>query len=653
MANLPTSNSNPGDLRYVGQTGATQGAGGFASFSNPQAGFGALLNDVQSKITAHPTWTLEDFANTYAPPSDNNDSAGYTAKLANQLNVAPNATIGSLEPRIGNFVDAIAKNEGYNGATGSAIPTADAATSQPTSQPTSNTPNLDTALRIGGGVLGAGILTGAAALQFGADPVSDVAAGAADAAVAPEVGGWLSKGWDFLTGAAKSAATGVGVDAGINAITGSGGSTGGGNTTPPATPTTPQGSAPGPEPIIPNETPNTGSQSSPQEQNFEQPASLQQVEQQIPAASQNSQAITQGITSTLQNTAGGSVKLQNPLYMGGAQAMGQYGLQGTADENNRYDATGTEDKANDLLGKMDDVEQKVFDAEGKTAHISEGIKEAKRGNSQYVNAPERPEADRESEAVMKAYAGDYADKNGHISLGNWHKIASKEGKYFDKTASNAKNAAHKSVSMAAKEMIKKNTYHKEFYEKMQKEKQNIIHAKKLNKFLQGKKVPTSKGMWKDLMRSTGKFAGIYLGDKLGGPVGAILGDMIGEKVSRAVDKRFGRNVMETKGMKAAMAHLKDQSPAIHARLMQELKKEEVNKKQEMARRESTLKFPAPAMRMGPRTGENKSIVTQGKYPPATFEQAEKRKAGRPEYGGLAERNKQIAALRKSITPTKA
>ncbi len=116
MANLPTSNNNPGDLRPAGQSVASQGAGGFASFSDPKSGYAALLNDLQTKINNHPEHTLADFANQYAPSSDGNDSAGYAAKLANQLGVSPATPIGQLQGNIGKFADAVASNEGYAGA---------------------------------------------------------------------------------------------------------------------------------------------------------------------------------------------------------------------------------------------------------------------------------------------------------------------------------------------------------------------------------------------------------------------------------------------------------------------------------------------------------------------------------------------------------
>jgi hypothetical protein len=150
MANLPTTNNNPGDLRDVGQSGATQGAGGFAQFSDPAQGTAALMNDLQDKINTHPDWTLADFSNIYAPKSDGNDPVEYTLKLANQLGVAPNTSIGSLKPNIGKFAEAVANNEGYQGGSTSITQNPGQVDNNTTQ---SNTSNLDAVL----GLTGAGI----------------------------------------------------------------------------------------------------------------------------------------------------------------------------------------------------------------------------------------------------------------------------------------------------------------------------------------------------------------------------------------------------------------------------------------------------------------------------------------------------------------
>jgi len=69
-ARLAFVNNNPGNLRFAGQTGATQGEGGFAKFSSPEAGYQALQNQI--KLDAGRGLTLAQFVTKYAPPSENN-----------------------------------------------------------------------------------------------------------------------------------------------------------------------------------------------------------------------------------------------------------------------------------------------------------------------------------------------------------------------------------------------------------------------------------------------------------------------------------------------------------------------------------------------------------------------------------------------------
>lgn len=107
--------NNPGNIKDAS-------TGGFKVFATPQEGYAALLNDLQSKITGatstglKPTSTLYDFASKYAPSSDKNDPAQYTANLANAMGVRPDTQLHELQPRIGDFAQAIAKAEGYTPA---------------------------------------------------------------------------------------------------------------------------------------------------------------------------------------------------------------------------------------------------------------------------------------------------------------------------------------------------------------------------------------------------------------------------------------------------------------------------------------------------------------------------------------------------------
>jgi hypothetical protein len=144
MANIPTTYNDPGDLMSAGQPGSTptvvqtsNGPHTLAAFATPQAGFGALENQIQLDISRSPNETLEDFATSYAPPTDGNNTGEYTAKLATQLGVPPLTSIGSLSSQVGQFAAAVANNEGY-----AANESPDAQSSQAPATPTNGIDNL-------------------------------------------------------------------------------------------------------------------------------------------------------------------------------------------------------------------------------------------------------------------------------------------------------------------------------------------------------------------------------------------------------------------------------------------------------------------------------------------------------------------------------
>lgn len=111
--NLPTRNNNPGDLR-------NPATGNFQQFASPKEGFQALVNDLHDKQSGNtstglgPDSSLADFAKVYAPPGDSNNSGQYAANLANKLGVPPNTPIKNLD--LGKWAEAVASNEGYQGA---------------------------------------------------------------------------------------------------------------------------------------------------------------------------------------------------------------------------------------------------------------------------------------------------------------------------------------------------------------------------------------------------------------------------------------------------------------------------------------------------------------------------------------------------------
>lgn len=92
---LASQNNNPGNLMYAGQPGATQGAGGFAKFATPEAGYQALVGQVQ--LDASRGETLGQYITKYAPPSSNN-TAQYIQQASTALGVSANTPLASIDP---------------------------------------------------------------------------------------------------------------------------------------------------------------------------------------------------------------------------------------------------------------------------------------------------------------------------------------------------------------------------------------------------------------------------------------------------------------------------------------------------------------------------------------------------------------------------
>lgn len=99
-------NNNPGNLRFVGQQGATKGENGFAKFSSPEAGVKAL--ESQIKLDASRGLTLQQFINKYAPPTENNTNQ-YLAQMTQMLGVPPTTKISNVD--IKRLTQAIALKE--------------------------------------------------------------------------------------------------------------------------------------------------------------------------------------------------------------------------------------------------------------------------------------------------------------------------------------------------------------------------------------------------------------------------------------------------------------------------------------------------------------------------------------------------------------
>jgi len=92
------ANNNPGNLRFVGQQGATQGVGGFAHFDTYEAGYKAAQSQIALDISrghdvkGSPTTTLAELISSWAPSSENN-TAAYIRDVAERTGIAPGAPL--------------------------------------------------------------------------------------------------------------------------------------------------------------------------------------------------------------------------------------------------------------------------------------------------------------------------------------------------------------------------------------------------------------------------------------------------------------------------------------------------------------------------------------------------------------------------------
>ncbi len=92
-------NSNPGNLRpngmmFAGQTGVDPD--GFAIFSNYQAGYNALITDLQTHFNRNPGQTLADFIRSYASSSPADQQASYIAALASGLGISADTPLSQI-----------------------------------------------------------------------------------------------------------------------------------------------------------------------------------------------------------------------------------------------------------------------------------------------------------------------------------------------------------------------------------------------------------------------------------------------------------------------------------------------------------------------------------------------------------------------------
>jgi hypothetical protein len=102
---LAERNMNPGNLRFVGQSGASQGEGNFAKFGSWKEGFEALNYQLmlygtgKSKVTGgKKLTTLEDILPVYAPKSDKNDVEAYIKRVSRETGFGRSDQLNFQDP---------------------------------------------------------------------------------------------------------------------------------------------------------------------------------------------------------------------------------------------------------------------------------------------------------------------------------------------------------------------------------------------------------------------------------------------------------------------------------------------------------------------------------------------------------------------------
>jgi hypothetical protein len=104
-APLSVRNNNPGNLKFVGQPGATPDARGFAVFQSPEAGAQAADRQLALYMQRDGLNTVRGIVNKWSPVSDPGNAAGSTANYANyvarQLGINPDQPLSVQDiPRL-------------------------------------------------------------------------------------------------------------------------------------------------------------------------------------------------------------------------------------------------------------------------------------------------------------------------------------------------------------------------------------------------------------------------------------------------------------------------------------------------------------------------------------------------------------------------
>lgn len=469
----------------------------------------------------------------------------------------PNNAYGSIEGYVNKVGELYNQESSQNPVQGTTAQTSGSSNSQ------SSQPSWLSALE-GVGLGGIGWLASEAAKPL-QDATTDATMGAVTGEIADPAGGGIA-------GAGVGALGGIGQGI-IADITG-----GGNNNQPPANGT--DTTATPPDPNDPGIAADTGQNKAtpetnptPQSTTSTQSAPDPETQQQIQAT----QTAQGGITQMAQGTAGGRVFAQSPAGQASLNTMAAFGLV-DADENGN--AIVNKEKRQQALGEVSQLQDSIIGANGGT---NSPLSVANYAGTYVGKDKMNTKADRAKAAkIIRDEIGSDSGgipMNGQMSLADMraaektHNIAATPS--WKNPRPNAEMLAHKALAHGYSRAIRDKMEDKELYDKTKKMQSDLIRSKDADKFINGKKIPKNKGVWESFLRQGARAAEIYIGDKLGGPIGAIIGGMVGEKFNQKLNQKFGRNIFETKEMKAAMDVLRDTKPKAYQNLVEKLKERNV------------------------------------------------------------------------------
>jgi len=108
-AALGVRNNNPGNLRSWGNVPRV---GGYATFSTPEAGLTAMINNLQAQQSKHGLNTIAGIIGKWAPPGENN-TAAYIADMEKQTGFKANQQLDLTDKKtVAPLVSGIIKHEG-------------------------------------------------------------------------------------------------------------------------------------------------------------------------------------------------------------------------------------------------------------------------------------------------------------------------------------------------------------------------------------------------------------------------------------------------------------------------------------------------------------------------------------------------------------